>query len=436
MRLIMDSFISFFDGLSIFKNMYIQNTVTPVVLGMATSMALCLLIVWTQRWHNALTSDYLNGAQKLHTTATPRVGGAAIFLGLLIASSQAFDLVSPILNELLIAGSPAFVFGFAEDLSGRISVKWRYLATVASGILFVWLHEHSLSLYLISGLNWFMQLKGLSVLFTIVAIAGLAQSINIIDGLNGQASLMSFFAFSGFALIAYLVGDYALSVCCLILAAAVLGFFCVNWPFGKIFMGDGGAYFIGFALAAMAILLVERNYPVSDFAVLLICVHPVTEVLFSMYRRAASGASITQPDRLHFHTLLKMRYIRRWFGHWPRVARNSIAGAMVSLFTLLAVILAALSYKNVMLSAFFFVAMVAMYITLYTRMTRFGWNKPKRSKMPRAHARSKAQRTGRHQPPATSHQPPATSHQPPALTPPVQGIRACARPNPFRLSAP
>ena len=200
-------------------------------------------------------------------------------------------------------------------------------------------------------------------------------------------------------------------------------------------MGDGGAYFIGFALAAMAILLVERNYPVSDFAVLLICVHPVTEVLFSMYRRAASGASITQPDRLHFHTLLKMRYIRRWFGHWPNVARNSIAGATMSLFTLLAVILAALSYKNVMLSAFFFVAMVAMYVTLYTRMARFGWNKPKRSKMPRAHARSNAQRTGRHQPPATSHQPPATSHQPPALTPPVQGIRACARPNPFRLSA-
>ena len=74
----------------------------------------------------------------------------------------------------------------------------------------------------------------------------------------------------------------------------------------------------------------------------------------------------------------------------------------MSLFTLLAVILAALSYKNVMLSAFFFVAMVAMYITLYTRMTRFGWNKPKRSKMSRAHARSNAQRTGRHQPPATS----------------------------------
>ena len=87
------SLVFFIEKLSVFKNIYIQNTVTPVVLGMATSMAFCLLIVWTQRWHNALTSDYLNGAQKLHTTATPRVGGAAIFLGLLIASSQAFDLV-------------------------------------------------------------------------------------------------------------------------------------------------------------------------------------------------------------------------------------------------------------------------------------------------------------------------------------------------------
>lgn len=354
-------------------NFYILHTLLPALLGFATSLAICLLIVWTQRWHGAWSSDYLNGVQKVHAGSTPRVGGAAIVLGLLVASSQHYDTVEPLLDNLLLAGSAAFIFGFIEDLTGRVSVRLRFLATLASGIFFIWLLKHSISFVLLPTLNWVMQFSLVSILFTLLAMGGLAQSINIIDGLNGLAGLVSVFAFAGFALIAHQVGDYALMSCSLTLAAAVLGFFCANWPFGKIFLGDGGAYFIGFALAAMAVLLVERNVPVSDFAALLICVHPVTEVLYSMYRRKMTNVGITHPDRLHFHTLLKMRYIRRWFAQRPRVFRNSIAGLMMSGFTLVAVVLASLSHASVPLSAFFFVVMVVAYIAFYLRMVRYRW---------------------------------------------------------------
>jgi UDP-N-acetylmuramyl pentapeptide phosphotransferase/UDP-N-acetylglucosamine-1-phosphate transferase len=96
---------------------------------------------------------------------------------------------------------------------------------------------------------------------------------------------MATLAFAGFAVIAWSVGDANLASVAIILAACVWGFFWVNWPFGKLFLGDGGSYFVGFALAWVAVLLIERNPSVSPFAALLVCIHPVSEVLLSIFRR-------------------------------------------------------------------------------------------------------------------------------------------------------
>jgi hypothetical protein len=116
----------------------------------------------------------------------------------------------------------------------------------------------------------------------------------------------------GYALIAWQVSDAQLAGVALVLAACVWGFFWVNWPLGKIFLGDGGSYFVGFSLAWVAVMLIERNPSVSAFAALLVCAHPVTEVLFSIYRRKIKKTNPGRPDRLHLHSLVKQRYVRRW----------------------------------------------------------------------------------------------------------------------------
>lgn len=125
----------------------------------------------------------------------------------------------------------------------------------------------------------------MSVVLTAFAVGGVANSINIIDGFNGLASTASTLAFIGYALLAWQVGDAELVGVALVLAACVWGFFWVNWPLGKIFLGDGGSYFVGFSLAWVAVMLIERNPSVSAFAALLVCAHPVIEVLFSIFRR-------------------------------------------------------------------------------------------------------------------------------------------------------
>lgn len=201
----------------------------------------------------------------------------------------------------------------------------------------------------------------------------MANSINIIDGFNGLASMTSTLAFIGYGMIAWQVGDMELVQGALVLAACVFGFFWVNWPFGKIFLGDGGSYFIGFALAWVAVMLIERNPSVSAFAALVVCVHPVTEVLFSIYRRRIKQTHPGHPDRLHFHSLVKRRYVARWFAGYSNRIRNSITGALVASMTVVGVIAANLFYNHVALSAAAFVALALGYVAIYARMVQHHW---------------------------------------------------------------
>jgi UDP-N-acetylmuramyl pentapeptide phosphotransferase/UDP-N-acetylglucosamine-1-phosphate transferase len=351
-------------------------TLHTAAWGFISTFVLCILLVATKRWHGALTIDHIDGVQKFHTAPTPRVGGVPIVLGLVVAWGKAPVDVKEMLTPILIAGMPAFLFGVAEDITKRVGVMQRLLATMASGLLVWWITGYSLSRVDIWGVDWLMQFTFVAVVFTAFAVSGVANSINIIDGFNGLASMMSTLAFMGYAMIAWQVGDMTLAGVSSVLAACVWGFFWVNWPFGKIFLGDGGSYFIGFSLAWVAVLLIERNPSVTAFSVLLVCVHPVTEVLFSIFRRRIKQLHPGHPDRLHFHSLVKQRYVRRWFGGYSNAVRNSITGALVGLMTLTAILLAYLVQNSLLGSLIAFVGLGLGYVAIYARMVRFRWCSP------------------------------------------------------------
>ena len=348
----------------------------PALWGFAASFALCVLLVLTKPWHGALTMDFTDGIQKFHTTPTPRIGGIPIVLGLIVAWSKAPADIQQMLTPILLAGMPAFIFGVAEDITKRVGVLQRLLATMASGLLAWWITDYSITRVDIWGVDWLLQFTLVSVIFTAFAVGGVANAINIIDGFNGLASTMSTLAFIGLGMMAWQVGDTALAGTALVLAACVWGFFWVNWPLGKLFLGDGGSYFIGFALAWVAVLLIERNPSVSAFAALVVCVHPVTEVLFSIYRRRIKKLHPGHPDRLHFHSLVKQRYVRRWFGQLSTRVRNSITGGLIGLMTVSAVVLANLVYASALWSVLAFAGLALGYVAIYARMVRHLWSSP------------------------------------------------------------
>lgn len=340
------------------------------------SFGISILLVLTKTWHGRISLDNTEGIQKFHTEPTPRIGGIAVFVAALVAWSLSGEEVRHWLQHLIVAGAPALLFGLAEDVSKQVGVLPRLLATMASGALAWWITGYSLHRLDVWGVDALMQFTLISVLFTAVAVGGVANAINIVDGFNGLASQTAALAFVGYAVMAQSVGDGQLAGMSLILGACVWGFFWVNWPLGKIFLGDGGSYFIGFSLAWVAVMLIERHPTVSVFAVLLPCIYPVTEVLFSVYRRKVRKEHLDAPDRLHFHSLVKRRYVARWFRHRSNAARNSITGLLVGSMTLPAVMAAYLTSQSLWQSVIAVLMLGMGYVTLYARMVRHHWCSP------------------------------------------------------------
>src|SRR5450432_442468 len=124
-----------------------------------------------------------------------------------------------------------------------------------------------------------------AIALTLLCVTGVANAINIIDGFNGLASMCVMMMMLGIAYVAFQTGDEFIASTALIAAGSVLGFFVWNFPAGLIFLGDGGAYFLGFFIAEVSILLVNRNASVSPIFPVLLCAYPIFETIFSIYRK-------------------------------------------------------------------------------------------------------------------------------------------------------
>ena len=354
----------------------LPNLPPVIYLSVVVSLAVAVLLVITKGLHGRFSMDGLEGVQKMHKTPTPRVGGVAIFAGVISGWFFAPPGVDRILGVLIVAGLPAFMFGLAEDLTKQVSVMARLLATMASGAFGWWMTGYALTKVGVLPLDMLLGWLPFSVLFTAFAVGGVANAVNIIDGFNGLASGFVVLALCGLGAISYLQGDAVLGVSCLAIAASVVGFWLVNWPLGKIFLGDGGSYFAGFALAWASVLLLDRSRGVTAFAPLLVCIHPVTEVLFSIYRRRLKKAHPGHPDRLHLHSLIMRRLVTHVLlklngGKRKKMlkTRNAVTGLVLALMSVPNVLIAVWSANELIVSI---VSCVAFSLG-YLRVKRWCW---------------------------------------------------------------
>jgi len=299
---------------------------------LTVSWIACGWLIRTQHLHGHLSLDATaGGPQKFHAVPTPRIGGLPILAGLLVAA-LVLGLSSPpgergFVARLLLASLPAFAGGVVEDLTKRVGVTQRLLLTMAAGALAAWLLGAVLPRLAIPGIDSVLKFYPLAVTVTIVAVAGLANAFNIIDGYNGLASGSAVIVLLGLAGLALKVGDVLMLQAAGVTAAATLGFLRWNWPRGRIFLGDGGAYLLGFLLAELSVLLVMRNPSVSPWCALMLMAHPVTETLYSIWRRRVQrGRHPGHPDALHMHQLVYSRLVRHAVGSRvpaDKLARNS-----------------------------------------------------------------------------------------------------------------
>ena len=354
---------------------------TSLLLAFAVSAAITLLIVRSAKVHAARTADRdFSKPQKFHTVAVPRIGGVGIVLGLVagmvLLTRDSGGSAGTFCITLMVCAAPAFLAGFVQDFTEALTPRGRLAATGLSAVLAYFVMDAAIRYTAIPGLDWLVSFWWGALATTVFAVAGIANAVNIIDGFNGLASMCVVLMLAALAYVAYQVGDPLIGTLALAGIGAVLGFFLWNFPAGLIFLGDGGAYFLGFFVAELSILLLQRNpNEVSPLFPLLICFYPVFETLFSIYRRSFLRAMpSSMPDGIHLHSLIYRRVLRWAVGNSSAKAltrRNSLTSPYLWLLCMLSVVPGVLFWNNTAVLGGFLALFGFSYVVLYWRIVRF-----------------------------------------------------------------
>jgi UDP-N-acetylmuramyl pentapeptide phosphotransferase/UDP-N-acetylglucosamine-1-phosphate transferase len=294
--------------------------------------------------HSRRLDDGLTGPQHVHRRPTSRLGGVLVFLSyaLAVTVAGAFGLVAPgAALPLLVAALPVLAAGVREDLSHNVPPYHRLTGAVVSAALasaiaggvvprLDHVHLDALLVYLpfALGLTWFM-------------VAGACNAINLIDGVHGLAGGAALLMFGGLAWAAGHAGDMPVLVQALCMIGGIAGFLYWNYPRGRVFLGDAGAYFIGFMYAELSIQLIARNNGISAWFVMMLAAYPIVETLFSIYRRVVLlRTSSMAHDAMHLHSLIYRRVARgaEKGAHWRANARVApwlwLNGALCTAFAI------------------------------------------------------------------------------------------------------
>lgn len=351
-----------------------------LVFSFISATLAAFLIVRYNYLHATFTADSdLIGIQKFHTRPVPRIGGIClifgVFVALLIRYWENRD-VGEFGGLMLVASLPVFLSGLLEDTTKRVGVKFRLIASVISAFLAGYLLSGWLVTVQVLGIdNLMIAYPVAAVLITCFAVAGVSNAFNIIDGYNGLSSMSAVLILCGVTYVAFQVGDHAVMVSALAMIGALLGFLVWNYPRGLIFLGDGGAYLAGFWIAELSILLTARHSEVSKWFPLLLCMYPIFETLFTIYRRLIiKRAHVGQPDAMHLHQLIYRRVVCSPLvsdKEYLKVQRNSLTSIYLWILCLFAVIPAVLFWRHHIILKIFAVFFALIYIWIYWSIVRF-----------------------------------------------------------------
>jgi len=348
-------------------------------LGFLVSLSITLMVIRYAHLHERFSGDQdLSGVQKFHARPVPRIGGVGILLGLAVAALElqlSYPRVSTSILLLTGCGLPAFLSGLIEDLTKQVSPLVRLLCTMVAALLAYFLVGAAVTRISVPWFDAALAVPAVACAVTVLAVAALANAVNIIDGFNGLAAMVGIMMFASLAYVAFEVSDPIVLSGSLIMMGAILGFFIWNFPAGLIFLGDGGAYFVGFFLGELAILLVLRHRDVSPWYPVLLFMYPIFETCFSIYRKKfVRGTSPGMPDGVHLHMLVYKRLIRWAVGSATAkelTRRNSLTSPYLWLLCLVAVIPATLFWRHTVHLFIFTLVFVASYVSLYLSIVRF-----------------------------------------------------------------
>ena len=229
-------------------------------------------------------------ARSLHTSLTPRTGGLAVMIGVLLTWLIARVDYSWLLLVLALVG-----VSLVDDVRG-LSVRWRFLVQFVMCGFFVFLYSHQIY-YLL----WIPVLLGL---------VWMTNLYNFMDGSDGLAGGMGAFGFTAYALAFYLGNDMQLTIMSACIVASSIAFLIFNFHPAKIFMGDSGSIPLGFLAGAIGVY----GFIQSDWQAwfpLLVFSPFIVDATVTLIKRLLDGEQLSQAHRNHYY----QRLVQMGCGH-------------------------------------------------------------------------------------------------------------------------
>jgi UDP-N-acetylmuramyl pentapeptide phosphotransferase/UDP-N-acetylglucosamine-1-phosphate transferase len=308
----------------------------------------------------------LRAVQAMHSLPVPRVGGAAIFAAFVLSSFFSPLSISSEYSQFILASSLLFVVGLAEDLGFGISPRNRLFAAVVASIVVMWLLGVWIPRVDIPGIDSLLSYWAIGVPITLLITVGITNGFNLIDGVNGLASITAVVAAVTLGLIADQGGYTVMVHLAAMLSACIFGFFLLNYPFGLIFLGDAGAYILGFVLSwfGISILLVVPD--ASPWAILLTLFWPVADTVLAIFRRARRKTAAMKPDRLHVHQVVMRALEICFLGRKGRRLANPLSTLILAPFVIAPPIAGVIFWDQTNMAFMAVMVFVALFFSSYS----------------------------------------------------------------------
>ena len=271
-------------------------------------------------------------ARKVHKKPIPRIGGLAIYCAFMISVVSTFvftglpeDLIKPIIG-LLFSATLIMLVGLIDDYK-NLPANVKLLGQIISASVLVFLFDVRID-FITDPFGDYIYLEWLAAPATIFWLVGISNTVNLIDGLDGLAAGVS--AIAAFTILMVALQDNFLIIAILTaaLAGAALGFLAFNFNPASIFMGDSGALFLGFSLAAISIIgSVKSAATIALFVPILALGIPIFDTAFAIIRRIRGHVPIFKPDKGHLHH----RLLALGFNHRQAVLLMYVISALLGL---------------------------------------------------------------------------------------------------------
>lgn len=324
-----------------------------------------LLLFFISRYKNPLIMDEFSKSHAINKTL-PRIGSVTFLLIILIEILFFFLNNSFSITNIFLFSYLFLMLGLAEDLLKNISPLIRFLIIVFLSLFSVIIFNISLNFDI-----YFLNNKIINISFIVLAFVVLMNGANFIDGLNG---LLLFYSLLISLILLFLIRDeayYANQQMLMYFVIIIISLILFNFPYAKIYVGDGGAYFIGYFLGYQSIQVYNNVSNISPFFIAVLLIYPVLEVFFSVLRRRIKKVGISVPDNYHMHHIIQNFIIHKYSFQNIETSNflsSVIILSLISIYSMVALLFAHSHLINIFILLSIFV--VYLFVNVYKRSSK------------------------------------------------------------------